>query len=71
MKNFLKKHWKTLIPIVLLIFFILIIYDVSSSETIKQWNSKQISKITLGDITILLLAHAYINRSECNCNDKK
>ena len=71
MKNFLKKHWKTLIPIVLLIFFILIIYDVSSSETIKQWNSKQISKITLGDIAILLLAHAYINRSECNCNDKK
>ena len=71
MKNFLKKHWKTLIPIVLLIFFILIIYDVSSSETIKQWNSKQISKITLGDIAILILAHAYISRSECNCNDKK
>ena len=71
MKNFLKKHWITLLPIALLIFFILIIYDASSSEVVKQWNSKPISKITLGDIAILLLVHAYISRSECNCNDKK
>ena len=71
MKNFLKEHWRTIIPLALIIFFILIICNVSYPETITQWNDKQISKITLGDIAILILAHAYISRSECNCNDKK
>lgn len=68
MKKFI--NWKTIIIIIILILIIYGYYNLLSPSGIKEWCSKTLSKLNAGDILILVIIHAWISRSEINCNCK-
>ena len=73
MKNFIKEYWGLILFAVgVLIFIVCMSFSGLSSEETKQWYSKPLSKFTAGDILILVLVHAWISKSDnnCNCKDK-
>lgn len=70
MKNLIKDYWTIILPIVLIIFIIWMSYGALSDREIKVWYTKSLSNLTIGDILIIVIFHAWISRSETNCNCK-
>ena len=70
MRNFIKEYWKLILPIDLLVFIIWMSYSGLSSAETKEWYAKPLSKLTAGDILIFVLVHAWLSKSETNCNCK-
>jgi len=70
MKNFIKEYWGLLLAAGVLIFIIWVSFRGLSSEGMKWWYGKPMSKFTAGDILILVIVHALISKSDNNCNCK-
>lgn len=70
MKYFIKEYWGLLLAAGVLIFIVWVSFSGLASDDMKQWYSKPLSNFTAGDILILVLVHAWISKSDINCNCK-
>jgi len=71
MKNFIKKYWKLILPIALLTLIICISYIGLSTEEMKQWYSKPLSKFTALDIIILIIINSWLRNDNSDNNNQK
>lgn len=62
--EFLFDNWIVVLGLALVAAYYIWFGCVLSSADAKAWFSTPINKITLGDILIIVLLHAFINRTE-------
>jgi hypothetical protein len=64
MKKWLKDNWIILVIVGFVVMWLVIMGISLNSDSAKEWFNKSYTKITVGDIFIIVVVHAFINRSD-------
>lgn len=62
-KNWIKENWMIVIAIAMMIMLCIMTFIGLSSENTWKWLSKPINELTAGDILVVVLAHAFLNKA--------
>jgi len=67
MKDFIKENWILITGALAVLGFVVIIIICMSSPGTKLLIEKPLSSLTLGDVLLVAILHAFINRSNNTC----
>ena len=70
MKDFIKENWMLIAGALAALGFVVIIIICMSSPGTKLLIEKPLSSLTLGDVLLVAILHAFINRSNNTCTEK-
>jgi len=66
--EFIKEYWWQIFSIILIVVIAYWALRSLSGSEIADWRARPIQSMTIGDIAILVLIHAWISRSDIKVN---
>lgn len=63
-KEFIKEHWTILLGLLFIVWLMWWGLGTLSSPAIKEWAARPMQTMTIEDLVILVVIHAWISRSE-------
>lgn len=69
-KSWIKENWWWLFGLIFIVGILIWLFSSLSLPETKQWCDRPLSELRVIDVLIIVIVHAWINRSENKCNYK-